>query len=70
MFKWQIVNGLRSELAFPTPDSISQISTTDNLLSIQLIIFNCIHDRFLSCKLLLEVWMKTISQIQSHVEHM
>lgn len=65
----RIVNGLRSELAFSTPDSISQISTTDNLLSIQLIIFNCIHDRFLSCKLLLEVWMKTISQIQSHVEH-
>lgn len=56
------MNGLRSELPFST-------STNDNLLSIQLVIFSCIYDRFLSSKLLLDVWMKTISQVQSHAGH-
>lgn len=65
----QIVSGLRSELQFSKPGSISQASTNDNLSSIQLVIFSCIYDRFLSSKLLLDVWLKTISQVQYHIGH-
>lgn len=43
--------------------------TNDNLQSIQLVIFSYIYDKFLSSKLLLDVWIKIISQTQSHKEH-
>ncbi|XP_050532705.1 Fanconi anemia group D2 protein isoform X2 [Daktulosphaira vitifoliae] len=65
----KIVNGLRCELPFGTLDKLSQTALSDNLTSIQLVIFSCIYDRFLSCKMLLDVWVKIISQIQTHVEH-
>lgn len=63
------MNGLRSELQFSNLESSSQISTSESLLSIQLVIFNCIYDRFLSSKLLLDVWVKTIANVQSHAGH-
>ncbi|VVC29458.1 Hypothetical protein CINCED_3A008880 [Cinara cedri] len=65
----KIVNGLRSELPFSTSDSISQMLTNDNMQSLQLVIFSCIYDKFLSSKLLLDVWIKIISQVQSHAGH-
>ncbi|XP_050428973.1 Fanconi anemia group D2 protein isoform X2 [Adelges cooleyi] len=66
----KIVDGLRSELPFANLDKFSQLTAnSENFTSIQLVIFSCIYDRFLSSKLLLDVWVKTISQVQSHVEH-
>lgn len=63
------MSGIRSELQFSLFENSSQVSMNSNLSSIQLVIFCCIHDRFLSCKLLLDVWMKTISRVPSHAGH-
>jgi len=63
------VIGIRSELQFSSLENSSQVSTGSNLSSIQLVIFSCIYDRFLSSKLLLDVWIKTISRVPSHAGH-